>query len=104
MKSPKILLTLPDGSTRTICDSLGKGIRLDDRAFEQFLAVIQGRTPEPLHSRLDRELIWLRDCAAIEEPDNEKFFADTKRFIIGLYKRIETRKQQTMTSPKEKTA
>ena len=98
MKSPQILLTMADGSTRTICASPVKEIRLDDRAFELFLAIIEGRAPEPLHSRLDRDLALLRECIEVHESNGEKFFAETKNYVTMLDKKVQKWKQQTITT------
>lgn len=91
MKSPQILLTMADGRTRTICASPVKEIRLDDRAFELFLAAIEGRAPEPLHSRLDGELALLREAVEVHEPNGEAFFAEVKRYLHGLDERVQKR-------------
>ena len=91
---------MPDGSTRTICASPVKEIRLDDRAFELFLAIIEGRAPEPLHSRLDRDLALLRECIEVHEPNGEKFFTETKNYVAMLDKKVQKQKQSKMTNPR----
>lgn len=86
MKSSRVTLTMADGSTRTIIDTLGKDIRLIDRRFAQIFALIENHPIRP--SRLDGEFLWLRQCAGIQESDGETF-ADTKRFITTTLDKIE---------------
>lgn len=87
MKSPLVRLTMPDGTVRTIRATLGKDVMMTDRRFIQLFDLVLDRPAHP-RPHLDRELVWLRECVSIEEPDGERF-AETKRFIVGTLDVIE---------------
>jgi hypothetical protein len=85
MRAYPVVLTMQDGSTRTIPSGV-RELRLTDRAFEQFRSTIQGVRIRPAR-RLDCELAWLRDCVSVEEAEGDTSFAELKAFIAKLDKR-----------------
>jgi hypothetical protein len=85
MKSPKIKLTMPDGTVREICDSLGKEPQLTDRLFQIGFSIVERRTP-PRRPTLDRDLQNLREAVSIEEdrPEWPTSFHELKKFIVVM--------------------
>ena len=80
---------MPDGSERLIIATLGKSVRLDDRAVALLYATIKGERlrRNPI---LDRELNWLQEAVEVHEPNGRRLFRNTKQLIEVLCK-IETR-------------